>query len=65
MDKSKGNKSNYVYIEDFDHEDFEDLFTIKLSIKKKKAFWMNLDELLTMFWRERNIDKLLQSLLRN
>ena len=41
MDKSKGNKSTYVYIEDFDHEDFEDLFTIKLSIKKKKAFWMN------------------------
>lgn len=62
MDKSKGNKSNYVYIEDFDHEDFEDLFIIKLSIKKKESI---LDELLTIFWRQRNIDKLLQSLLRN
>lgn len=62
MDKSKGNKSNYVCIEDFDHEDFEDLFIIKLSIKKKESI---LDELLTIFWRQRNIDKLLQSLFRN
>lgn len=53
MDKSKGNKSNYVYIEDFDHEDFKDLFIIKLSIKKEKhSGWTTYNILATKkYWQ--------------